>query len=198
MTFGFDRAWGASELADAHLLYDDWTASPATVDLSHFGRVYFSLEYCLRYRAITNYARHADAWQLRLDFAELCEVVFPTRWVPLAELAHIETRTFPDRLASVREGWTDKTRNIPIYLTMEGERLVLVNGNHRLTTAREHGVPTILAAIAPECLDYTKAKKREDAFIASMKADDLGPFGYFQCHPPLKNAATGRLRCRCS
>lgn len=183
MTFGFDRAWGASELSEAHLLFDHWNAAPASVDLDHFATVYFSLEYCLRYRAITNYARHADAWQLRLDLAELCEVVFPTRWVSLVELAHIETRTFPDRLASVREGWTDKTRNIPIYLTMEGERLVLVNGNHRLTTAREHGVETILAAIAPECIGYTEARRREDAFIAAMKADDLGPFGFGATHP---------------
>ena len=177
MTFGFDRGWGASELSEAHLLFDHWNAAPASVDLEHFARVYFSLEYCLRYRSITNYARYTDAWQLRIDLAQLCEVVFPTRWVPLVELEHIQTRTFADRLASVRQGWTLKTRLIPIYLTLDRDLLMLVNGNHRLTTARERLVPTIFAVVAPECPDWTVARKREDAVLASMKADDLGPFG---------------------
>ena len=65
MTFGFDRAWGASELAEAHRLLDDWTTSPASVDLDTFTRVFFSLEYTLGYRAITNQPQHADAWALR-------------------------------------------------------------------------------------------------------------------------------------
>ena len=76
----------------------------------------------------------------------------------------------------MREGWAE-TRNKPIEIQDDRDGYVLVNGNHRLTTAREFGVETIFAVVAPECPDWTVARKREDAVLASMKADDLGPFG---------------------
>ena len=168
-TFGFNDRWGTVQLEAAHRLMDYWRSNP--VDLDLFARMYYSLEYCVKYRAITNYAQDVEANELRLEVAERCAQVFPTRWVPLAELAHIPTRTDPDRLASVQEGW-ETTRNIPIYLQHNGKVLGLVNGNHRLTTAREYGVDSIFAAIAPECPAWNEARDREEAVLVQMRDRD--------------------------
>ena len=164
-TFGFTHRWEEYQLQEAHKLMGYWQSNPIDQDL--FTRVYFSLEYTLRYWSITNHARLCDAWQLRIDVAEMALQVFGTRWATLKELAHIPTRTYPDRLASVQDGWRI-TRNLPIYLHLDGGILALVNGNHRLTTARQYGAESIFVTIAPECPDWTRARQHEEGKMEAL------------------------------
>ena len=64
----------------------------------------------------------------------------------LAELADIEAKPLPAHLARLREEW-DPARAEPIEFMERGERLILYDGNHRLTLARERGDATIAALI---------------------------------------------------
>ena len=93
------------------------------------------------------------------------------RWLPLDALDAIPTRTFPDRLQSVIDGW-DVTRRLPVFLMDNGQTLELLNGNHRLTAARAKGMPTIYATVMPYCPEYLAARQRERDTLAELKALD--------------------------
>ncbi len=71
--------------------------------------------------------------------------------VRLDELAHIATRTNPDKLAKLRAEWNPKWfEAITLQEGIDGhgrERFILRDGNHRLTLARERGSRTIEAII---------------------------------------------------
>ena len=84
----------------------------------------------------------------------------PYQWLPAAYLDHLETRTFPDRLASVQDGW-DETRQIPILLYDHPDGYQLWNGNHRLTAARAIGAEAVKVVILPFNPPYTAAVNRE-------------------------------------
>lgn len=92
-------------------------------------------------------------------------------WIPIPELDHIETRHFPDRLDSVRDGW-DITRLLPILLYQGRDGIQLWNGNHRLTNARAMECDAIRAVVVPFDLDYTQAIEREIAIFDEMRKGD--------------------------
>ena len=104
----------------------------------------------------------------------------PFQWLPIAYLDHLETRTFPDRLASVRDGW-DETRQIPILLYDHPDGRQLWNGNHRLTAARAIGAEAVKAACLPFNAPFTAAIERERADLEDV---------WWQDHPLA--AAAGR------
>ena len=89
------------------------------------------------------------------------------QWLPTAYLAHLETRTFPDRLASVQNGW-DETRQIPILLYDHPDGYQLWNGNHRLTAARAIGAEAVKVVILPFNPPYTAAVNRERADMEDL------------------------------
>ena len=64
----------------------------------------------------------------------------------LAELADIEAKPLPVHLDHLREDW-DPALAEPIEFMERGGRLILYDGNHRLTLARERGDTTIEALI---------------------------------------------------
>ena len=65
----------------------------------------------------------------------------------LAELAHIETQPLPVHLVRLREEWDPAlVEPITIRQTTDG-RMILFDGNHRLTLARERGDETIEAIV---------------------------------------------------
>ena len=83
----------------------------------------------------------------------LCRAL-PYVWIPIADLAHLETRTYPDRLESVWNAW-ETTRGIPIMLYDHPDGRQLWNGNHRLTTARAMGAEAVKAVVLPFNPAYT-------------------------------------------
>ena len=109
------------------------------------------------------------AWrELMMDTISL---LLPPHWIPIPELDHIQTRHFPDRLDSVRDGW-NITRLLPILLYQGREGIQLWNGNHRLTNARAMEVDAIRAVIIPFDLQYTSAIEREIAIFDEMRRED--------------------------
>jgi hypothetical protein len=96
----------------------------------------------------------------------LCRAL-PYRWLPTAYLDHLETRTFPERLASVRDGW-DETRQIPILLYDHPDGYQLWNGNHRLTAARSIEAEAVKAVILPFNAPFTAAIDRELALMEEV------------------------------
>ena len=93
-------------------------------------------------------------------------------WFAVADLAHIPTRTYPERLSSVQDGW-GVTQSIPIMLYDHPEGLRLWNGNHRLTTARTWGLDSILAILLPFNPAYTASVDRELADLKRREAEDM-------------------------
>ena len=66
----------------------------------------------------------------------------------LEELAHVVTRPLPDHLRHLREDWdTSKVEPITLRQPLGGGPLILFDGNHRLTLARERGDATIAAVV---------------------------------------------------
>ena len=92
-------------------------------------------------------------------------------WIPIPDLDHIETRHFPDRLDSVRDGW-NITRLLPILLYQGRNGIELWNGNHRLTNARAMEVDAIRAVVIPFNPEYTTAIEREIAIFDEMMRFD--------------------------
>ena len=102
--------------------------------------------------------------QILMDY--LCRTL-PHRWLPIAYLAHLETRTFPDRLASVVAGW-DETRQLPILLYDHPEGYQLWNGNHRLTAARSIEAEAVKAVILAFNAPFHAAIERERAIMEEI------------------------------
>ena len=166
--FGFDARWSADELAEAHRLVGAWTAAPDSVDVALLNRISFGLLYCLRYRAFTFFPQHADAWALRWEAAALCGRVFPTVWVPMSQLSHIRTRTYPDSLAKIEAGWP-AAMDVPVHLHDEPHGFSLSDGNHRLCIARAHGASAVWAVVAPWCAGWCEARDREERVLADVR-----------------------------
>ena len=70
------------------------------------------------------------------------------RTFALAELAHIQTVPLADHLHDLREDW-DAAKVSPITLRQPfgGGKLTVIDGNHRLTLARERGDAVIEAIV---------------------------------------------------
>ena len=117
----------------------------------------------------------SDTWRIMAAWRDLMmdtiSAKLDPRWIPIPELDHIQTRHFPDRLDSVRDGW-DITRLLPILLYQGRDGIQLWNGNHRLTNARAMECDAIRAAVIPFNLDYTTAIEREIAILEEMRRAD--------------------------
>ena len=123
--------------------------------------LYFGFRWQLTHRGMRSRRFQALTRLNHIMMERLCRTM-PFQWLPAAYLAHLETRTFPDRLASVRDGW-DETRQIPILLYDHPDGYQLWNGNHRLTAARAIGAEAVKAVILPFNGPYTAAVNRERA-----------------------------------
>ena len=67
--------------------------------------------------------------------------------IRLSELAHVETKTHPDRLDRLRREW-DPAKIWPIRLRENAAGVLSIrNGNHRLALARERGDTEIRAML---------------------------------------------------
>lgn len=124
-----------------------------------------------RWRGMRN-----DTWRTMNAWREFMQdticLRFPAVWIPIPELDHIETRHFPDRLDSVRDGW-NITRLLPILLYTSAQGVLgLMNGNHRLTNARAMEVDAILAVILPYHALYSETLERETARQLAVEAED--------------------------
>ena len=132
--------------------------------------IYFSLRFQLDHRAM-RYKRYLALNRLiHILMERMCRAL-PSCWMPIADLSHLETRTYPDRLASVRDGW-EKTKQIPILVYADPGGLQLWNGNHRLTAARETGAETVKVCILAYNPPFTKAVNRERAIFDEMRRED--------------------------
>ena len=123
--------------------------------------IYFGIQWQLRYRGMTS-SRHRALVRLSHILMERMCRKLPYTWIPIAYLDHLQTRTDPDRLASVRNGW-DETRQIPILLYDHPGGYQLWNGNHRLTAARSIEAEAVKSVILPFNAPYTAAAERERA-----------------------------------
>ena len=169
--FPYATRMSADDLADAIELADLWERCPALALRPLVARVFYSLEYTALYRPFTRNGVWQQQARLRERLYHIAVATFPTPWLPLDALDAIPTRTFPDRLQSVIDGW-DVTRRLPVFLMDNGQTLELLNGNHRLTAARAKGMPTIYATVMPYCPEYLAARQRERDTLAELKALD--------------------------
>ena len=137
--------------------------------------LYFGFRWQLHHRGM-RYRRFLALNRLSHILMERMCRKLPYCWIPIADLAYLETRTFPERLESVRDGW-EKTREIPIMLYDHPDGRQLWNGNHRLTTVRAMGAEAVKAVILPFNLPYTRAVDRERAALEDLMRQDgqLGP-----------------------
>ena len=80
--FGFDSRWTEGELEQAETIFSRWQVSP--VNPGELLRLYFCLEFCVRYKPFTKYALYMRAYDLRVGLMDLCCKVFPAEWVKLS------------------------------------------------------------------------------------------------------------------
>ena len=174
LVFPYDARMSADDLADLADLADLWESCPPLALPPLVARVFYSLEYTALYRPFVRNGVWQQQAELRERLYHIAVAAFPTPWLPLAALDGIQTRTYPDRLASVLAGW-ETTRRLPVFLMDNGQGLELLNGNHRLTGARSKGAASIYATIMPYCQEYIAARDREEAVIAEIRALDSIP-----------------------
>ena len=134
--------------------------------------IYFGIQWELRCRTHT-FRRHKALVRLSHIMMERISRTLPYQWLPIAYLDHLETRTFPDRLESVVDGWNE-TRQIPILLYDHPDGYELWNGNHRLTAARSIETEAVKAVILPFNPLFTAAIERERAIMEEVWWQDNG------------------------
>lgn len=132
--------------------------------------LYFGFRWQLHHRGM-RYRRYLALNRLSHILMERMCRALPFTWLRIAYLDHLETRTYPDRLESVRDGW-DETRQIPILLYDHPQGLQLWNGNHRLTAARSIDAEAVKAVVLPFNPAYTAAVDRERAILDEMMWED--------------------------
>ena len=132
---------------------------------------YYRLSYQVLNRSMP-WARYQRFVELYQSLEQQIVDTMPRAWFPIGDLAHIPTRTYPERLASVQDGW-GVTQSIPIMLYDHPDGLRLWNGNHRLTTARTWGLDRIMAILLPFSPAYTASVDRQLAILRMREAEDM-------------------------
>ena len=139
--------WSPQTLTRAGETLTKWE-NGEPVDVDDLTTIYFRLAFGITHRSMrTDLYREVHAQLLRTH--DVLRRVLPPQCLPVSALAHVETRTFPDRLESVRQAWP-VTRRIPVIVYARGP-LALLDGNHRLTTARCLGDTCLRAVVLERC-----------------------------------------------
>ena len=121
--------WTDTRLAQAVEAVTAWENGIEPSDMAELLALYWRISFALRFRSMrADVYRELQPALLRVH--DLMRRVLPPQCVPVSALAHVETRTFPDRLASVRSAWP-VTRRIPLIVYARGGPLALLDGNHR-------------------------------------------------------------------
>ena len=132
--------------------------------------MFFRMSFTIRWRSM-----RTDVYrELHREFLRMLAVLpaaLPHNEVPLADLQHIVTRTYGDRLESVRKGWA-LTQQIPVtlYEAHEGA-FELADGNHRLTMARCTGSRWVRAVVLDYEAGYEAACAREEIIRREIIGD---------------------------
>ena len=162
--------WTDTALAEAGEAITSWESGIEPADVAELRAVYFRAAFSLVHRSMrTDIYREVLAQLLRAH--DVLRRVLPPRCLPVSALAHVETRTFPDRLESVRSAWP-VTRRIPLIVYARGGPLALLDGNHRLVTARSKGAACVRAVILARHVEYERARAREWRVLDDMQRGD--------------------------
>ena len=131
--------------------------------------MFFRMSFTIRWRSM-----RTDVYrELHREFLRVLAVLpaaLPHNEVPLADLQHIVTRTYGDRLESVRKGWAI-TKRLPVTVYVGERTLELVDGNHRLTMARCTGAQWVRAVVIDYEAGYAAAVAREEMIRFEIEHD---------------------------
>ena len=161
--------WTDTALGQAGEALTAWE-SGEPIDVAELRAMYFRLSFGICHRSMRT-DLYAALQPALLRVHDLMRRVLPPQCVPVSALAHVETRTFPDRLASVRSAWP-VTRRIPLIVYARGGPLALLDGNHRLVTARSKGAACVRAVVLARHVEYERARAREWRVLDDMQRGD--------------------------